>query len=552
MTSFNPGDYFPKPRDWFQPRLSFQGLGTATFCVPEGELRGTARINLPAQGSAFLQIAVEQLIAAVNYDFSLGVVSFLGSEIPVEEGSAIVYRPQLQANPCASVTICSDEGLFFSDDVRVYGFHTANDQIVLDMSPHNLFFERWGARGIPTYWVAPLTNLKTEFPIAPEHLRTHPLRLKLIKEVTDTTDRTDWQWKWLAANQSNRLFAFENNGDPFYVEPLPGFEHAREHSSNIEVTAIAVGELRGRPLRTHRDLTAWFPFDLLTPLGFGTGTEVGIPWFEVRNERGELMTRLHLTVGHAGERKGDPVFTSHHLGGGRSGLPELVEKYLALSPQRQRVIGTAMRLFVRGTPGSGHVEENLMDVMRAFDALAGHYNLDRLELISSLSSENKSRLSRILNNARTEISALRKTNRESAALDQDRILERVQSRLANVSSAENDFGASVIALTKKFELPDADILDQEYIPTTYGGQTWASVLSELRGATIHEGRIEFEQRYNILEVFKLLRHLHDVLARIILKECGYTGTYQTHLIGTTNAEPVNWVQPNFSATKLRF
>lgn len=551
--NFDPTEYFARPTDWFQSQLSFVGDATATFSTPAGEIKGIGRMSLPSSKSGFLEVSVAELNAAPEYESGFGLISFLHSEIPVREGNALVYRPQLDHNPCETITFCTKEGIFFSQNIGVYGYHTVDGDIVLQLSPHDFTFQPWGAKGQPTYWVAPLTNLFTDFPIASDSLRAHPLRLKLLRDVEQGIDRNEWQWKWLAANQSNRLFAFQTDSDSFFIEPLTGFETTSQRDDLLgsnRITAVAVGELRGRPLSNHKQLISWFPLDILAPLSFGTGSEVGIPWFETRNERGELLTRLHISLGHSGETKGNQVFTIHHLRHG-SGLGEFVSKYLTFPSERRRALRTPMNLFLKGTPGSGHVEDNLVDVIRALEALAREHGLARLNLDGLLTQQNSSVLHRILSNAQNELSQLRKDNDKAKAFGQMRILERINSRLANVATADNNFGLAVVELTKKFGFPDADILDADYVPRVHK-KSWAALLSELRGATIHEGRIEFVKRHDIIEVFKLLRHLHDLLARIILKECGYTGTYQTQLVEFTSAEPVDWVQSTFDAAKLRF
>jgi hypothetical protein len=550
--NFDPKEYFSRPNDWFKSQLFFEGNATASFSVPLGEIKGMGRMSVPSSQSAFLEISIGELNTANEYDSGLGLVSFLNAEIPVQKGKALVFEPQRDQNPCQTVTLCTPEGIFFSQDVGVYGYHTVNDNTILYLSPHDFIFQPWGARGRPTYWVAPLTNLFTRFPIAPDSLRDHPLRLKLVREVEQGIDRTDWQWKWWAANQSNRLFSFQKNTDSFFVEPMAGYESAEqpERLDLPQITAIAVGELKGRSLSSHKQLIQWFPSDILAPLSFGTGSEVGIPWFETRNERGELLARLHVSIGHSGKSKGNPIFTIHHLREG-SGLGEFVSKYLALPTERRRALVTPMNLFLRGTPGSSHVEENLVSVIRAFENLTRQHGLTRLNLGTLLTQQNSVAVAAILGSARNELVKLRKSNQQAMAVDQSRILEKITSRLANAATSESDFGLAVVELTKKYGFPDADVLDVDYVPRVHR-KDWASILSELRGATIHEGHIEFRKRHDILEVFKLLRHLHDLLARIIFKECGYAGTYQTHLKQWTNAEPVDWVKRDFDAAKLRF
>jgi hypothetical protein len=550
--NFDLDDYLPRPNNWLQSQLSFEGNATVKFSSPAGEIKGTGRMSLPNLKSMCLEVTVEDLNAEPEYGSGFGLISFLNSEVPVREGNAIVYRPQFDHNPCESVVFQTLEGTFSSQEIGVYGYHTEDGNIILQLHPHNFVFKPNEIKGNPTYWVAPLTNLFTYFPHAPDHLRAHPLRLKAIKEVEQCTDRAEWQWKHLAANDSNRLFYFETETDTFFIEPLNGFEtgEKRDQVESHQITAIAVGELTGRTLLNHQQITEWFPFQILAPLSFGTGAGIAIPWFETRNERGDILSQLHVSIGHSGKTRGNQLFTIHHSREG-SGLGEFVSRYLKLPEENRRALVAPMNLFLKGTPGSGHVEDNLVDVIRAFENLAKQHGLARIDLSALLTEENLLNIQSVLSNARSEMSALRKRNKENMALDQIRVLEKINSRLANVATSEGDFGLAVVELAKRHGFPDADILDADYIPRIHG-KTWAALLSELRGAAIHEGHIEFRERHNIAEVFKLLRHLHDLLARIIFKECRYEGTYQTQLERYTNATSVDWVKPEFNADRLRF
>jgi hypothetical protein len=107
-------------------------------------------------------------------------------------------------------------------------------------------------------------------------------------------------------------------------------------------------------------------------------------------------------------------------------------------------------------------------------------------------------------------------------------------------------------LIKAAGFADIDILDSDYIPSSFGGKTWAKVVSELRQDTVHEGYLEFEKNHDIRATFSILRHLHDLLARLILTECGYQGTYNPAVASWTSAAPITWVTPSLKPAKLGF
>lgn len=70
---------------------------------------------------------------------------------------------------------------------------------------------------------------------------------------------------------------------------------------------------------------------------------------------------------------------------------------------------------------------------------------------------------------------------------------------------------------------------------------------------MHKSFFEFEDgSYDIRDVNAILRHLRDILLRIILMELGYPGPYQPVVFSLLNPSSVNWVQPTTPASHLGF
>jgi hypothetical protein len=81
---------------------------------------------------------------------------------------------------------------------------------------------------------------------------------------------------------------------------------------------------------------------------------------------------------------------------------------------------------------------------------------------------------------------------------------------------------------------------------------WANLISTYRNATLHEGYLDFETKHDPREVASVSAHLKDALTRIVLKECGYVGTYDSVLRGGYGPQSVDWVTPATSAEMLGF
>jgi hypothetical protein len=85
-----------------------------------------------------------------------------------------------------------------------------------------------------------------------------------------------------------------------------------------------------------------------------------------------------------------------------------------------------------------------------------------------------------------------------------------------------------------------------------GLRDWASLLTSYRGATIHEGYMDFEKKHDVQDVARVCTHLKDVIARPVFKECAYDGTYDSPVRSGFGSQEVEWVQPNTTADELGF
>ena len=131
---------------------------------------------------------------------------------------------------------------------------------------------------------------------------------------------------------------------------------------------------------------------------------------------------------------------------------------------------------------------------------------------------------------------------------------RIQGRVANAATIEKRFGLAVIDLLRHLGLPDAEIIDSfiSQNPRSDNLPDWASVLSNYRGATIHEGYMDFDKKHDAGDVINICTHLKDVLTRIIWKEVGYTGSYKSVLKRRYGPQAFDWIQPTTPPKHLGF
>jgi hypothetical protein len=143
--------------------------------------------------------------------------------------------------------------------------------------------------------------------------------------------------------------------------------------------------------------------------------------------------------------------------------------------------------------------------------------------------------------------------RTSDVAQREAILKIESRTKSNPANVDMDFGLAVLSLLHRFGLPDADVLDAHYRATPRpDGRTWAQVLSHYRGIATHKGHFEFASESDIDDVFRYVRHMHDILVRIVLNRLGYDGTYQPTVSVLTTDRPIDWVKPTTSAKALGY
>ncbi|WP_156787723.1 hypothetical protein [Rubrobacter xylanophilus] len=124
------------------------------------------------------------------------------------------------------------------------------------------------------------------------------------------------------------------------------------------------------------------------------------------------------------------------------------------------------------------------------------------------------------------------------------MLSRIAERACQASNIDKQFGLAVADLLRlpQIGLPDTDIADSYYAcnPHPDGTRTWTGVISKYRGDVIHHGYFPFSEESRDLEdVVRVIRHLHDITARVIFKLLGYNGRYRTRVSAST--QEVCWV-----------
>jgi hypothetical protein len=513
--------------NWFTTDYDYLGYAEAVFEDPHVEFHGPASVRPDENGCPIVEITVERSSPAVQTQFDLAEVQF-GSQAVPGGGRVIAFGGGSQNRVRA--TVRGELGVFQSGPDWNYGFSwPPGAALTLRINPiKSEFVVAASAPG--SFLVLPLSAFISEFPAQSSLIRSHPLHLDMESD-----------------SHLGRCIPFEVCGQQAFIQQLPG---AVEAGGGIKVwggqtilTAVAVLPLVD-PRMT--DPWGWFLTTFLRLLELAAGSEVGVPWIELRDGNGSLARRLHIAVGHF-----------HHLTDGYGAIRKAFHwaggEYLTAalsSPQaRQPFFSIALRHCIRaGLPGLT-LDDQLDHLVRALECLCAWYGFSKQDLTDGFGYELKEKIETTLNDAGAEITELANTAPNSGCRTQvSRIAERVQS----AAQKDQHFGLAVASLVRHFGLLDSDVLEPHYAKHPGpGGRDWIKSLSYYRGAVFHEGFVDIDSPGTAVgEVFGFTLHLHDLVVRVLLKIIGYGGTYQPRLIRGTACESADWFKPGVRVDSL--
>jgi hypothetical protein len=489
---------------------------------PDGNVSGAATIHIDQNFKTKVEVLIEAFNAPPEYGDSL--LGFLHASVPQKHGTTgttIGIRADTDGRRIALLDMKTNEGTFTASS----GLQTTpiwmgfEEQPTLSVLLNDLVFtpnEIDPAR----YWFLPLQGpfdkLYIGLPTSP-----HPMALGHTNIMTFCADGLNCG-----------LQIFDAKQKPSH--PLATYD------------AIAFGELRGTPATVDE---AWdsVPRALPEALSFAIGADVVAPWFELRADDGRLTKRFYVRVGHRSSSEGYPAFCKINEFRADSGIGPFVQAFFSASASKREALMAPLNLIRSGTPGSFTVDDSITDLVKALDNVCKEHGLETQNLFARLDPDNQVKIESLLTQTGTDLRKIVTENRTAARHDQVDALNRILSRLGNVSQKDRDFGIAVKDLLAGLNLHDADVLDAHYASLNPPG-SWAGLLSALRGEVIHRGVLRIRTRQSLREWYAFSCHLHDLCKRIVFREIGYTGMYYASTNPWTNDYAVDRVT---TATTVR-
>lgn len=564
-----PKDFVPRPSEWFSPELEYAGRCRAEFAAPRGSIEGPATVSVDGAGRVGVRMLPEAGSLATGSPSPYGMEGFLGGEGYAREERPGWTRIDPEArNPCAGLEVVTPWGVFVTDDVPYYGTKSFMGTGEVTEANFAVGMSRFEAKpqAAPAYWVLPLANFLTECWQAHPDLDRHPLRVfptpELPEEVTDVLSNEDHGSSsemarrcWMAAHRKNRLIAFEFGDGLGFVERLPDYDESKglllEGRERRKTTAVMVGPVGERPVEDFEGMRGWFPFDVLSLLTLATGSEVGFPWVEIRDARGCLVRRLHGRFGIRPFRRGRRLVEEKPMRrGGVKATGRLIECAVSRSGEfGETFLRAAIVHLVRARQEDQTLDDSMSHIVRGFETLCKRYGTSRRVLGRDLSPGRRADVGTVLEDAAKRLRRLGHTVGTGASGSPS--LDRIAARARGADQTDNAFGVAVSRLLKAFWLPDAHILEEHYKGRRLG---WASVLAHYRGDVTHHGYLDIlEAGHDAEEITDVIFHLHDALARVILKILRFDGGYKPGtIVYDVIPTPVDWIKPHYPARALGY
>lgn len=397
----------------------------------------------------------------------------------VNKAHAFLTRESFGANPEMKVSFQATEGTFHS--------------IV-------------GKSFKPKYWRIFLINCISNFMQSKPEYDSHPLATK-------------GKWK--------TFFSFR--GAEVFIETIPNYEACSkqiEKDKQPRTTAYMVGDVpENADLSKYRD---WLPLDALNLLGLATGNRVSFAWIEILDENGTLIRRIH------------PSYTIRNYSGQSAvisevfhrGTGELLTKGLALSESDLKEVRLNITQLLASVEAY-YIEEHFSCLTQALEKLTSNKYL-----IEDLSDETKTKLTEMVNALSNSIKNLSKLHTNKT---EKQTLVLFKNNTHSLLKSKEGLSKKLVRLLKDNHLLDCEVLKN--IKFKHKEKKWDRIINYYRNIVVHEGVFSTEDHdYDVRFVLNIIKHLQDILIRLIFRKVGYLGKYQPrNAITNTIDSTVDWV-----------
>lgn len=518
-------------KSWFSEEIEYEGTGSLRYRDPAGTFTGPAKAVIGADGR------VKLTIAEPNCD--IGDMQnpgwwffFNATKLVSEDGKVSWGGGGGTPNVCEQASMSAETGQLNvlrhgvgADVDCVNDFPVDFELKSITVSPNHCIFQTNSAE-VPKYWVVPLINflgIDFQLPRRESGLEDHPLRL----------------------HSSRGLCAFRYKGKPAFIEPVVEYTERSKALENGDIrsalTAVMVGEVVDEPDFSLGDSTPE-PASLLTALDLVDGTEVGAPWIEYRDASGNLVGRWHARLRPPEWRRKQDIILEPNL----SHYLECAAKRI---PAMDGYFHFSMTALLRSFSSMSFIDNSLSLVCASLDSLCNREGLSEEDLIAVLSDELRKEINDVVLGCSRSISSRSKKVRSEGDVEEAGILEAISSNVANARYKSGKFGRRVERLLSHYGFEDLELLAKTF-EERYGKPWWDRV-SYFRSIGVH-GRLFNDWDSEYKEMWAIVRHLQDIVTRVLLRILEYDGEYSPITFTARGAEKVDWVKQGIPPSSLGY
>ncbi len=529
--------------DWFRDTFSHSGKATLEFESPRGSVSGVGTVEVDERGSLTVGFRAEHFEYPEEHEAREGyeLLDLLTGNIAArgEEGASAPISLARRNLP-TSFRLETQEGVVHSTGSMTYWF-APDDEGGWSVSVYPFRLQYDAADGEDAaYWALPLSNFVDGFVQDPSPgVQANPL---------------------LRSKRPFNLIEFDFGVGRAFIERVPEYgtrvKELKEGRATNRVTSVMVGEVGDGAHGNLEALEEWLPLHLLGVLGLATGSEVGSPWIELRDDEGGLVRRFYV-------KPTPPVYIAGHRAVLEAAGAEKLDRLLSAAARSEAAdklnesyLRVIVKLMIRAKLKSATVEDGLAYVTRAVDALCEEYKLKKRQSVQKvLSKAEVKELEGFLAEAADRIHNMAESSATAGDKYQAETLEEIARKTPHVVQLTVGLNRAVVPLLEKFDLPDERIVSpfiNEH--KRFKEKDFGQAVAAYRGRALHVNYLgitkgDLTKAYNAII---LTDHLHDILLRIVFKTIGYSGTYSPTVLSPPDDRPIDWVNEETTPGELGY
>ncbi len=292
-----------KPNYWVPTHIEYEGDGNAEFQDPKGRVWGRTKVIFDEFSEYSIEMQVEGLES--EKPLPLGLEQLVSADQPKEENGRITIPiPPSKYNLCEKLSVKTQDGEFVAENIEwlspnfSWNIETG-EKHTLRFYPRQSRFDT-SNKNPSKFWAIPLINFISKFMQYEPSLGNHPLRIFPDATVPSDIPAERRKVAEYVVRQKSRLILFEYEKALGFIEALPDYEEKETRLLKRQIpsaiTSVMVGDIGNHSIELEQ-IEQWFPFFFLDLLGLATGTEVAMPWMEFRDHQGNLVKRIHGSMG---------------------------------------------------------------------------------------------------------------------------------------------------------------------------------------------------------------------------------------------------------------